>query len=35
MDGEYARQEYDYAERLRRKRQLEHLPGQGKTSSEE
>ena len=27
MDGDYARQEYDYAERLRRKRRAEHLPG--------
>jgi methylglyoxal synthase len=34
MDGDYARQEYDYAERLRRKRLLEHLPGMGKTSAE-
>ena len=31
MDGDYARQEYDYAERLRRKRLAEHLlPGMGK-----
>ncbi len=31
MDGDYARQEYDYAERLRRKRVAEHLlPGMGK-----